>query len=294
MKRLLLASMIVFCAPSAFADFIGVHGSISSWQSTFSGEIAGKAKLVEREGFGWGIPSFKERGFSKNNQLFGHIAFEHPIPLLPNIRLDVTKIADSGTSLEEVLTRSYAQVVDENLTLDWDISQNIHTELNIDAFDLSLYYEILDNWVNWDIGLSVRQMTGEFIESTYATPSPRQLVGGNCEVKGLIQGQSGYCIILPLSQTTDIDVILPLLYSEIRFDLPLSGFFVGGRGKAIAYDSNKVYDYELEGGYMFDMNVMEIGAALGYRKSRLEADDLEGLYSDASLSGFYGSLKIHF
>ena len=299
MKKLLLASMAAFCAPTAFADFIGVHGSISTWQSTFSGEIAGTAKLAEREAFGWGVPSFDERGFEKNQQLFGHIAFEHPIPLLPNVRLGFSKIADSGTSPEEINTRELSRGVINDKEIFTTLAQDVYTELNIDALDVTFYYEILDNWVNLDLGLTVRQMTGEFYESSFIEYLPASTLGNSCinlgfSSRSLIPGGPSLCEIPPLGSTTDIDFIVPMLFGEIRFDLPLSGFFVGGRGHAIAYSSNEVIDLEVEAGYMFDMTVMELGAALGYRTSSLKADDLEGLYSDATLDGFYGSLKVHF
>ena len=299
MKKLLLASMVTCCAPNAFADFIGVHGSISGWQSTFSGKIAGTKKLAERERYGWGVPSFDERGFDEEQQLFGYIAFEHPVPLLPNVRLGFSKIEDSGTSLDYIDTRRLDRGIINGEQIYTVLAQNVYTELNIDALDLTLYYEVLDNWVNLDLGLTVRQMTGEFYETTFEEYLPESELGNTCAnldfPSGVITpGGPRVCEIPPLASTTDIDFIVPMLFAEVRFDLPLSGFFIGGRGHAIAYSSNKVLDLEVEAGYMFDFTVMEFGAALGYRTSSLKADDLEGLYSDATLDGYYGSLKVHF
>lgn len=298
MKKLLLASMVTCCAPNAFADFIGVHGSISGWQSTFSGKIAGTKKLAEREGYGWGVPSFDERGFDEEQQLFGYLAFEHPIPLIPNVRLGFSKIEDSGTSQEEINTRELSIGLINGKEVYTTLAQDVYTELNIDALDVTLYYEILDNWVNLDLGLTVRQMTGEFYESSYIEFLPESTLGNTCANLGfssgsIIPGGPRLCEIPPLGSTTDIDFIVPMLFGEVRFDIPL-GFFVGGRAQAIAYSSNKVLDIEVEAGYMFDFTVMEFGAALGYRTSSLKADDLEGLYSDATLDGYYGSLKVHF
>ncbi|HEY7772364.1 MAG TPA: hypothetical protein VIC26_04230, partial [Marinagarivorans sp.] len=145
-----------------------------------------------------------------------------------------------------------------------------------------------------DFGLTFRQMTGEFVESTFYERLPPSELGGSCSGANLETASNGFCLIPPQSQTTDIDLIAPMLYTDIRFDLPLSGFFVGGTAKAIAYDGNEVTDLAIEGGYMFDMTVLDIGLALGYRRSSLKADDLEGLYSDATLDGFYTSLKVHF
>lgn len=292
MKKLVLAAALA--SPSAaFADFIGVHGAFMQWQSEFSGEIAGIDKYNERQAYGWGVPSFGERGLEKNNQYFGYLAFEHPVPFIPNISLGFTKIEDHGTSPEKIVSRRYVQNLGD-LNINWDIKQDVETELNIDALDLNLYYEILDNWVNLDLGITIRKMSGEFIESTFPEPTIDDIVGGNCNSDQLIQGPEGYCIIKRQSQTTPFDIFVPMINSTFRFDIPMSGAYIEARGKGIAFNGSKVLDIEVEAGYMFDLTVAEAGIALGYRSSSLVADDLDALYSDAKLDGYYAGLKFHF
>lgn len=293
MKKLVLAAALL--SPSAaFADFIGVHGSFNQWRSEFSGEIAGIDKYNERQGYGWGVPSFEERGLKANNQYFGYLAFEHPVPLLPNVSIGFSTIEDQGVSPEKIVSRRYERPIDENRTSKWDIKQDVETELNIDALDLNLYYEVLDNWVNLDLGLTIRKMSGEFTETTYPVPAFDFLFGGNCNSDQLVQGTPGYCIIKRQTQTTPFDMYIPMLNATFRFDVPMSGAFIEARGKGIAFDGNKVIDFEVEAGYMFDFTVTELGVALGYRTSSLEAENLDELYSDAKLDGYYAGLKFHF
>lgn len=293
MKKLVLAAALL--SPSAaLADFIGVHGAYYQWRSEFSGEIAGIDKYNERQGYGWGVPSFEERGLKENDQYFGYIAFEHPVPLLPNVSLGFSKIEDHGVSPEKIVSRRYVQEIDENLSIKWDIEQDVETQINIDALDLNLYYEVLDNWVNLDLGVTIRKMSGEFIESTFAEPTIDDIVGGNCNSDQLLQGPPGYCIIKRQTQTTPFDIVLPMLSSTVRFDIPMTGLYFEGRGKGIAVSGSKVLDLEIEAGYMFDLTVAEAGLAIGYRTSSLVADDLDELYSDAKLEGYYAGLKFHF
>lgn len=296
MKKLVLAAALL--SPSAaFADFIGVHAGISQWKSEFSGEIAGIQKYNKRQGYGWGVPSFEERGLEQNDQVFGYLAIEHPVPMLPNVRLDFTEISDSGTSPSPLLSQRYIQTVELNqgpTDIPWDISQNVSTQINISAVDVTAYYEILDNWVNLDVGLTIRKMSGEFIETTDPESTPNVLLGGTCNYTNVIVGQPGQCIIGAQSETTPFDIVVPMLYTNVRFDIPMTGVFFEGRGKGIAASGSRVLDIEIEAGYMFDFTVAELGIALGYRTSSLKADDLDDLYADAKLDGYYAGLKFHF
>ena len=301
MKKLVLAAALL--SPSAaLADFIGVHAGISQWKSEFSGEIAGLKKYNERSEYGWGVPSFEERGFKEEGQRFGYIAFEHPIPLLPNLRLDFTQIDDSGLTESPVLSRRFIQV--EYLTINgepnvrteipWDFGQHVATSISIDAYDATAYYEILDNWVNLDLGITIRKMDGEFTETALPVATPKVTIGGTCNYTNVIERPDGLCAVGSISETTPFSIIVPMLYTNVRFDIPMTGVFFEGRGKGIAASGSRVLDIEIEAGYMFDLTVAELGIALGYRTSSLKADDLDDLYADAKLDGYYAGLKFHF
>ena len=75
---------------------------------------------------------------------------EHPVPLLPNVRLMYTSLDHSGSG---------------NTNFDFEginFSGTVANEFTIDQTDLLLYYEVLDNVVSLDLGLNVR-----FLDLTY-------------------------------------------------------------------------------------------------------------------------------
>ena len=75
------------------------------------------------------------------------IAFEHPIPVIPNIRIQGTEITADG-----IATATYNGVSYTGANASIDLS---HT-------DFTLYYEILDDlaWMHLDLGLTARKYDG--------------------------------------------------------------------------------------------------------------------------------------
>ena len=56
---------------------------------------------------------------------------EHPVPVLPNVRLNYTRIEQSGSG--EVSTQFDL------------VSGDVDSDLDLSQFDVTLYYEVLDN-----------------------------------------------------------------------------------------------------------------------------------------------------
>ena len=304
MKKILLASLMALPS-SAFADFIGIHGQLGGWNADFSGTVASTLAKDSREKLGQIIPSFEERGFDKDNHLTGWIALEHPIPFLPNVRLGYTNIETGYLSAIDISIDKVTGGPYNNIPggINYDSGQPIFTELNLDVIDGSIYWELLDNWVSLDLGLTVRNLNGEFVETIDETPLPIQAFGGSdgcgpfeparvelVNVGIVVDG----CIRPSSSTTTPIDLTLPMLYGKVRFDIPMSGFYAAGTFQGVSFDGNSMTDFDVQAGYMFDFTVIELGASIGYRRSSLKSNDLDGLYADSDLTGSYASLNIHF
>ena len=84
--------------------------------------------------------------WSEESQGYLFATLEHPVPLLPNVRLMYTSLDHSGSG-------------DTGLGFDFDtisFSGNVANEFTIDQTDLLLYWEVLDNVVSLDLGLNVR------------------------------------------------------------------------------------------------------------------------------------------
>lgn len=309
MKKLLLASLMAL-PTSAFADFIGIHGEIGTWNASFKGKTAAVADKQKRNNIGLEIPSFKERGFEEDNQIVGWVAFEHPLPFIPNIRIAYLGASSTGTSEEEIVLDVFKVNTSINgvpTTITFQDESRIITEMTLDSIDGTLYWELLDNWVNLDLGFTIRKLDGSFEETAIddvflplgpinqlatcdAQNWPRQTVLGN----GLIPVEGCTRPGFALKSTTPIDLVIPLLYSKLQLDLPFSGLFAAATLQGMSFDGSSMLDMDIEVGYMFDLTVMELGASIGYRRATLEANNLESLYADTTLEGAHLNFKLHF
>lgn len=309
MKKLLLATLIALPS-SAFADFIGIHGQIGVWHAAFKGATAASASKDKRDLKSLGIPTFEERGFEKDQQKTGWIAVEHPLPVIPNVRLSFLKANSIAQSSEKIILDVFvinAIVNTVPTTTTFIDDSRIVTEMDLSSYDATLYWEVLDNWINIDLGFTLRKLDGNFSETAIDEAFlPLGPIGqlDSCTKQGwpvytypgsgLIPIEGCNRPANTISSLTPIDLVMPLAYGKLQLELPLSGLFASATLQGVSLDGNSMYDIDMEIGYMFDFTVMELGASIGYRKATLEAKDLEGLYSDAALEGTQLSLKAHF
>jgi outer membrane protein len=227
LKKSLLISCTLAALPSVSqADTIlGLYLGASHWQTGLSGSLneQGNASSDVEDDFG-----IDDEG---NN--FIYAALEHPIPLVPNIKLQQTSLDAAGSNGSNV-----------------DFS---HT-------DATLYYEILDNWVSLDIGLTARTFNG--------------------------------AVTFPSStDELELSATMPMLYAKAQFDLPFTGLSAGVEGNLIGYSGNNLKDLNARINYEAFMG---LGIAVGYRVFTLELDDIDDLNSDLTLDGFYAGLTYHF
>ncbi|RZA01786.1 MAG: TIGR04219 family outer membrane beta-barrel protein [Moraxellaceae bacterium] len=245
MKKLTLAATFALLAtPTVQADTIfGIYAGAGVWQSEYSGE-AGDPSIT-----------LKDLGFKERDNNFYYIAIEHPIPVIPNIRLEHLDLSSKQTS---TITRTFEldgtpYLIGDRVTSDFDLT---HT-------DATLYYEILDNWVNLDIGVTARMFDG-YVKATSTTSSEK----------------------------VNVDQTLPLFYAKAQFDLPLTGLSAGVEGNFIKYKDDELSDYRVKVSYLFD-SAFDIGVEVGYRQLSLAIDE-DDVEADVELKGPYASAIVHF
>src|SRR4051812_6315515 len=95
MKKLTLLVAIAATATSfANADTVlGVYAGFGSWDASYDGNIGEPTSI-----------SLKELGVKDHKNSFYYIALEHPVPIIPNIRLAHTDISSKQTAK---ITRSF-------------------------------------------------------------------------------------------------------------------------------------------------------------------------------------------
>src|SRR5690606_38517562 len=219
MKKLIIAASLTLISPFAAADTIlGIYAGAGQWQADYSGNAGDPSIDVEALGL-------KD---SDNN--FYYVALEHPVPLIPNIKLQKTDISSAQRA-----TINQTFVLDETT---FTLGSEVISDFDLSHVDATLYYELLDNWVNLDVGLTIRKFDG------YVTANTED---------GLV------------SESVDLDEAIPMLYAKAQFDLPLTGFSAGVDGNAVNYSGNSLTDYSAKIHYMFD-SALDIGLEAGYRQ----------------------------
>ncbi|GLS27533.1 TIGR04219 family outer membrane beta-barrel protein [Marinibactrum halimedae] len=224
---------------------LGIYAGVGAWNSDYSGNTGVQSIEVE------------DLGLDDETNNFFYVALEHPVPLLPNVRLQYT---DLTIDADTVLTQTF-QLDDVTFSVD----ENVATSLDFTHADATLYYEILDNWVSLDVGVTFRAFTGE------------------AEVTGDTAG----------TETIDLDAVIPMAYGKAQFDLPFSGFYVGADANLISYSGHSLNDFTAKIGYAYE-SVLDAGVEIGYRRMALELDDLDDLNADLTMDGPYAAFTLHF
>jgi outer membrane protein len=240
-------TIAVALASSAHADTLfGVYAGAGSWQQNFEGDLSALGSTIDVED-DLGI------GDEFNNVLY--LAIEHPLPVLPNVRATWTEVTTDGfdTIGSSISFAGASFAAGTDVATDMDLSQG----------DLTLYYELLDNWVSVDAGLSLRYFDG-FME----------LSGGGDEGRAEFHGA------------------LPLVYGRARFELPFTGGWIGAEVQGIAYDGNDLVDANAQLGWVSPVGV---GFEAGWRVYRIELDEFDEFDTTAlMISGPYAALNLHF
>ncbi|WP_226647952.1 TIGR04219 family outer membrane beta-barrel protein [Microbulbifer variabilis] len=244
MKKSAIALCALLSSGAASADTIlGFDATLGAWLPNYDGNI-GKDDY-----------NLDKLSLSEDHITFIQVALEHPIPLVPNIMLAHSNIGTDG-SAELQSTVTFDDVTFQSGT-------TINTDLDLTHTDATFYYEILDNWVNLDLGLTARRYDGEFTAISEDRTETIQLTG-----------------------------YLPMAYGMARFDLPFSGWSVIAQGNGTAYRGDTLTDFTAKVRWDF-VPAVDLAIEAGYRVMNLDLDELDDLQSDVEIKGPYIGLNLH-
>lgn len=177
----LVSSMLI--AASANADFIGA--------TLEAGVYDPDAELTLIDD---GLPASATNTASMKGDkgTYYGIALEHPIPLIPNLRVQGTELASEGTI---------------STTFNGTPVSNVNAKLDLSHTDYTAYYELLDGlfWLHFDAGVTIRNYEGSatvnndtenlsayvpmaYIAPAIAIPGTGLTIGG--EIKSLSIGDN--------------------------------------------------------------------------------------------------------
>ncbi len=154
-------------------------------------------------------------GFSEEQDIFLKAYLEHPLPIVPNIKLGYTELSHGGNSSVNDLTWG-----------DSTYNGAIESSLSLDMTDVTLYYEFLDNWAETDAGVTLRYISGDM---------------------GVHSSGS--------SDVANFSAWVPMLYGKVRFALPATDLSFQIEANAVSYWDITAYDYELSARYTLAMGI---------------------------------------
>ncbi len=228
LKLTLLALGTSVCG-LAQADVIGVKGDLSYWN--YNGEANMAAQT-----------SAPDQNLDRKGSAQLSLAIEHPIPLIPNAKIRYVNLK----------TQTENEVA----------GQPVY-DLDIDHTDFILYYEVLDNIVDADIGFGASNLNGDV-----------KTLGLN---------------------KTDIDKTIPVIYGSAGVKLPFTGLSAKAELLYSNVNDTKITDAQAELQYNFIDNLLvDVGLKAGYRILDIKLDDYEKNDLKFNFKGPYIGLDVHF
>lgn len=253
MKKILTTLAVgAMLATAANADLARVEAGLGSWMQTPNG--GGTAS--DDSGF-TGLTGTYTSDEKDSSEMYLWMLVKHPIPIVPNIRLEYVSISDKGE-----ITSDDTTVITGPTTID------------MTQYDIIPYYNILDNtaWATLDVGLDIKVIEAE------------------SKVTADVAGFSTIGEVDSSSETT----VIPLLYVRTRAEIPATNIGLEADVKFITDGDSTVYDIRAKVDYTLDfIPVVQPAIELGYRIQKFDVDDTD-TKMDLEYSGVYLGAMVRF
>jgi outer membrane protein len=243
----LLCATLALAPLTAAADLMGLYLGVGSWQGAPTGSI-GRTD----------IDLDSTLNLDQESNGFAYIAIEHPVPVLPNLRVQHSEMNWRGNALISAGTDLNGNP--------FTTTQQADITLDLTHTDATVYYELLDNIIDLDLGLTARLFEGE-----------ASLVGAAQQ------------------ESIALEAVVPMLYGKLGVSVPTTGLAAELSANWVNVDEFRLIDWSAQLCYEFDLlPAMDAGIILGYRSQLIEMDDLDELQSDARFEGYFLALQLHF
>ncbi|MCL1057314.1 TIGR04219 family outer membrane beta-barrel protein [Shewanella gelidimarina] len=245
MKKTLLACALLgsLVGTSAHAaSVIGFKVGGDYWQADTSGTFAQRGQPQQ------------EFNYKDDSQGSVWLAIEHPIPLVPNVKIRENRLNDKGSMSDADFSFN-----------DHNFIGDVNATTDLSNTDFVLYYEILDNdIVALDIGAAYKVMHGEFRVSDAGHP-----------------------------ETKDIDSGIVMGYVDAQVGIPGLGLY-GFADIMMGVDESSVYDYSVGLGWNFDGTALDYRIRAGYRDFKFDVNGFDGVTADMQFKGYFAGVELVF
>jgi len=242
-----ISACILLAIGTAEAEFIGLNIGANPGAATHSGAFSNTSSSIDL------VDDLDAEDSAQSSMV---LILEHPIAVLPNVRYQGYNLDSSDSSgLNSDISLNGGTL---------NAASNGNSAFDLDHEDIVLYYQLLNNWVDLDMGVDLKRFDGQI-------------------------SQTGY------DSRISVDETIPLLYLSARIDLPVSGLYVGaninanvidlGISESTAQDSTFLLGYQSGTG---------IGIEGGIKYFSLELNDADNLDSDFEYDGLFLNGYINF
>ena len=248
MKTKQLLCLAALSVPfTAHADTLSISVGAGIWNTSPTGNF-------QKKGDPTAVDVKDDLFWSDETQGYFFATLEHPVPIIPNVKIMATNIDQSGNGNTSFIFDGTAY------------SGNVTNDFTIKTVDLIGYYEILDNVVSLDIGLNIRSLKVDY--TITGTPA-----------------------IGPSITTTDsVSETIPMLYALVGAS-PIPDLIISGELSYIAYAGSTISDFTAKIAYTTSFLV---GVEAGYRKQQYTFDDVSSTDADLSYDGVFAGAYLKF
>lgn len=254
MQRSLIATVMCLglgLAPTVYAigaPGVDVNAKAYGWKAQPGGTFS------TTDGNDTSVDVQDDLDFESNRNNVFSLAVEHPVPMVPNVRVAAAGISDEQDStLRDGVTYNGQP---------YSASTDVTSEYQLDYTEATLYYAPWEIVAKPKIGITARRL----------------------DMKFMIQNRDG-----TNRQSVEATQTLPMIHAGVRADLPLTGLYVRGEADAVSYAGNSLTDATAALGWRSDFN---LGLELGYRRMNLTLDDVSDIDADFNLGGPFLSLSL--
>lgn len=250
MKKILTAAALAATLPQAASalPLVDLYAGAYYWDQTVSGDVVnGSADLED------------DLNLDAGGQNVMYVAFEHPIPVIPNVKIKSTEMSSDG-----------AGQLSQSLVINgtsFTGSEAVNSKLDLSHTDFTLYWSLPLPIVTFDFGLTARQFDGSL----------------------MVQSNS-------LDSNADFDFVVPMGYLNAGVDIPLTGLSLAANLNTISYGDTSMTDFDANMTYVLPLiPLLDVGISAGYRSFDLELDeaDFGDLSAKSTIAGPYLGISLH-